>query len=74
MFVFQNSDKVIFITATEDDDGKPEIDYHLARSSGSNNNSMIQVSLKKLVKEEFFFQKFRIGGQGGQLFLILITS
>jgi hypothetical protein len=34
---------VIFITATEDDDGKPEIDYHLARSSGSNNNSMMQV-------------------------------
>ena len=41
---FQNSDKVIFITATEDDDGKPEIEYHLARSAGSNNNSMAQMS------------------------------
>ena len=41
----QATEKVIFISATEDDDGKPEIEYHVARSSsGSNNNSMPQIS------------------------------
>jgi cation-transporting ATPase 13A3/4/5 len=40
----QATEKVIFITATEDDNGKPEIEYHVARSSGSNNNSMPQMS------------------------------
>jgi hypothetical protein len=36
----QYTDKVIFITATEDDNGKPAIEYHWAKTTGSNNNSM----------------------------------
>ena len=42
--IFQATDKVIFITATEDDTGKPEIEFQVDRTSGErNNNSMPQI-------------------------------
>ena len=46
---------MIFITASEDETGKPEIEYHLARSSGSNNNSLVGMAKAESTDRESAF-------------------
>ena len=54
-FSFQYTDKVIFISAAEDDNGKPEIEYHLAKATGSNNNSMVGMTKAESTDRESAF-------------------
>ena len=54
-FSFQYTDKVIFISAAEDDSGKPEIEYHLAKATGSNNNSMVGMTKAESTDRESAF-------------------